>query len=384
MKVEPLTSNAALAHHPFAPDGFDPSDMLGWSPASSSRSLPHLRLPPSQTSFLFSKKPKMLPPLPQPLEMGGLTKAGDIGVAFNPDWGLAGGLTPYQDPSRPGPGCSENGTGSPTDPADFESYMEILKQGSAGSLRAAAAARMLRQEAQRASLLARGAMGALLAAADGPDRLGSNGMAYKPVRSMGLDVMEKGAASSGLSGLMGQFGSIGSTAMGALGSFLDAGSTSADHDGGAEGAALAVPAIGPSHPRLEPTSFILKAVGGMILGGLKGLLGGLGNTNIRTPRGQEAMAAPDDEPRVEGLVFDYRNYRNTPQSQQLPDAVAARESAQTPNKPGLGDPFAPGGGGLMGMLKGAAGSLGFIQVAVTGAAPGLTPGMQLDQCRWFL
>mmetsp|Transcript_7391 Transcript_7391/g.13142 ORF Transcript_7391/g.13142 Transcript_7391/m.13142 type:complete len:343 (-) Transcript_7391:29-1057(-) len=339
-----------------------------------------------------------LPPMPELLEMSGLEKAANMGVTFNPDVGLAGGLTPYRDPSRPGPGCSHTSTGSVADPADFESFIEVLRQGSAGTLRAAASARMLRQEAQRISLLARGAMGALLAAADGPDRLGSSGMAYKPVRSMGLDIMEKGAQSSGL---LGSLGGAASTAMGALGSFLDIGPSSPDavHHPRAEHfedhGHQAITNGAPSHdhlgqaniaqvPRALPSAFILSAVKGMVKGIVGGLLGGLASTNVRVPRGLESRVSPEDEPIMEGLVFDYRNFRKSPASQRLPDTRTAGEYPQPPGKAQMGDPFAYGAGGLAGQIGAAAGALGFIEVAVSGTVPGWPDPILLEQCKCFL
>jgi len=323
-----------------------------------------------------------LPPVPELLEMSGLEKAANMGVAFNPDFGFAGGLVPYRDPSRPGPGCSHTTTGSVADPADFESFMEVMRQGSAGTLRAAASARVLRQEAQRTALLARGAMGALLAASDGPDRLGSSGMAYKPVRSMGLDIMEKGAQSGGL---MGSLGGMASTAMGALGSFLDTGRPLHDpqpEDRAIDNAAQNHDVVRGVHSvsRPVPSSFMLGAVGGMIKGIMGGLLGGLASTTMRVPRGLESQVYPEDEPIMEGLIFDYRNFRKFPASQALPDTRAAGERAQPPGKAQMGDPFAYGAGGLTGQLGAAAGALGFIEVAVTGTVP----ATMLDQCSCFL
>lgn len=49
---------------------------------------------------------------------------------------------------------------------DFERYIELLRQGSAGASRAGTAARLVQLEAQQVALRANGALGALLEASD--------------------------------------------------------------------------------------------------------------------------------------------------------------------------------------------------------------------------
>ncbi|CAK0872786.1 unnamed protein product [Prorocentrum cordatum] len=63
---------------------------------------------------------------------------------------------------------------SGVDPAGFEHYVELLRQGSAGTLRVAAASRVLQREAHRAHLLAKAAIGAGYSILDDPARLYSD------------------------------------------------------------------------------------------------------------------------------------------------------------------------------------------------------------------
>lgn len=82
-----------------------------------------------------------------------------------PDEGIAGGLYGARF------ACSQREIQSPVDPASFESYVELMRQGAAASARVAAAARILQREAHRTSLTAKAAMGALYQAGEDPFRL---------------------------------------------------------------------------------------------------------------------------------------------------------------------------------------------------------------------
>lgn len=85
--------------------------------------------------------------------------------SFNPEEGISGGLFGAKF------ACSNRQIQSPADPATFESYVELMRQGAAGSARVAAAARVLQREAHRTSLTAKAAMGALYKAGEDPFRL---------------------------------------------------------------------------------------------------------------------------------------------------------------------------------------------------------------------
>jgi len=84
--------------------------------------------------------------------------------SINPDEGIAGSMFGYR------VACSNRQIQSPADPASFESYVELMRQGAAGSARVAAAARILQREAHRTSLTAKAAMGALYKAGEDPFR----------------------------------------------------------------------------------------------------------------------------------------------------------------------------------------------------------------------
>lgn len=87
--------------------------------------------------------------------------------SINPDNGISGDMFGF----RPFQACSQRQIQSPADPATFESYVELMRQGAAGSARVAAAARILQREAHRTSLTAKAAMGALYKAGEDPFRL---------------------------------------------------------------------------------------------------------------------------------------------------------------------------------------------------------------------
>lgn len=84
--------------------------------------------------------------------------------SINPEEGIAGAMLGYR------PACSQRQIQSPADPATFESYVELMRQGAAGAARTAAAARILQREAHRTSLTAKAAMGALYKAGEDPFR----------------------------------------------------------------------------------------------------------------------------------------------------------------------------------------------------------------------
>lgn len=84
--------------------------------------------------------------------------------SINPDEGVSGAMLGYRS------ACSKRQIQSPADPATFESYVELMRQGAAGAARVAAAARILQREAHRTSLTAKAAMGALYKAGEDPFR----------------------------------------------------------------------------------------------------------------------------------------------------------------------------------------------------------------------
>ncbi|CAE7229763.1 unnamed protein product [Symbiodinium natans] len=94
-----------------------------------------------------------------------------MALSSGPLGGLAGDLKPYQH------ACSLRDVESEVDPASFEHYVELLRQGSAGALRVAAASRLLQREAHKTSTLAKAALGAATSILDHPD--GTPGMLAK-------------------------------------------------------------------------------------------------------------------------------------------------------------------------------------------------------------
>lgn len=84
--------------------------------------------------------------------------------SINPDEGISGAMLGFRS------ACSQRQIQSPTDPASFESYVELMRQGAAGAGRIAAASRILQREAHRTSLMAKAAMGALYKAGEDPFR----------------------------------------------------------------------------------------------------------------------------------------------------------------------------------------------------------------------
>lgn len=91
--------------------------------------------------------------------------------SIGPEGGIAGGLDGTEWWTT---GCSPREDPSGVDPASFEHYVELLRQGSAGTLRVAAASRVLQREAHRAHLLAKAAIGAGYSILDDPARLYSD------------------------------------------------------------------------------------------------------------------------------------------------------------------------------------------------------------------
>jgi len=84
--------------------------------------------------------------------------------------GLAGGVS-----TGARPRCLLREDAGSLDPAGFQHYIEVLRQGSAGALRVAAASRILQREAHKASTMAKAALGAVSTYLDDPDRLYSGG-----------------------------------------------------------------------------------------------------------------------------------------------------------------------------------------------------------------
>lgn len=95
--------------------------------------------------------------------------------SIGPEGGIAGGLEGTEWWTT---GCSPREDPSGVDPAGFEHYVELLRQGSAGNLRVAAASRVLQREAHRTHLLAKAALGAGYSILDDPARLYSD---FRPV-----------------------------------------------------------------------------------------------------------------------------------------------------------------------------------------------------------
>lgn len=106
--------------------------------------------------------------------------------SINPDEGISGGLLGSRR------SCSQRQIQSPADPATFESYVELMRQGSAGAARVAAAARILQREAHKTSLTAKAAMGALYKAGEDPFRYIDMQLnnKFKPAESEGEHVQE--------------------------------------------------------------------------------------------------------------------------------------------------------------------------------------------------
>jgi len=94
-----------------------------------------------------------------------------MALSSGPLGGLAGDLKPYTH------ACSLRDVESNVDPAQFEHFVELLRQGSAGALRVAAASRLLQREAHKTSTLAKAALGAATSILDDPD--GTPGMLAK-------------------------------------------------------------------------------------------------------------------------------------------------------------------------------------------------------------
>lgn len=95
-------------------------------------------------------------------------------LSQDPSVGVAGGLEPENF------GCSIREDPSTVDPAGFEHYVELMRQGSAADLRVAAAARVLQREAHKTATMAKAGLGALYTYLDNPYRLyasGKNSMA---------------------------------------------------------------------------------------------------------------------------------------------------------------------------------------------------------------
>ncbi|CAJ1461338.1 unnamed protein product, partial [Effrenium voratum] len=86
-----------------------------------------------------------------------------MSLSSGPSGGLAGDLQPYQHI------CSPRDVESNVDPASYEHFIETLRQGSAGALRVAAAARVLQREAHQTSTFAKAALGAATSILDNPD-----------------------------------------------------------------------------------------------------------------------------------------------------------------------------------------------------------------------
>eukprot|EP00927_Polykrikos_kofoidii_P080703 TRINITY_DN77645_c0_g1_i1.p1 TRINITY_DN77645_c0_g1~~TRINITY_DN77645_c0_g1_i1.p1 ORF type:complete len:155 (-),score=20.73 TRINITY_DN77645_c0_g1_i1:53-517(-) len=57
------------------------------------------------------------------------------------------------------------------DPAGFEHYVELMRQGSAGAMRTVEAARLLQRQADRQRIATKAMLGALYTIADDPERL---------------------------------------------------------------------------------------------------------------------------------------------------------------------------------------------------------------------
>lgn len=95
-------------------------------------------------------------------------------LSVDPGVGVAGGIEPETF------GCSIRENPSTVDPAGFEHYVELLRQGSAADLRVAAAARVLQREAHKTATMAKAGLGAMYTYLDNPYRLyagGKNSMA---------------------------------------------------------------------------------------------------------------------------------------------------------------------------------------------------------------
>jgi len=84
--------------------------------------------------------------------------------SIDPEEGLAGGMFGYR------PACSARQIQTPADPASFEHYVELMRQGAAGCARIAAASRILQREGHRTSLTAKAALGALFKLGEDPFR----------------------------------------------------------------------------------------------------------------------------------------------------------------------------------------------------------------------
>mmetsp|Transcript_95247 Transcript_95247/g.179105 ORF Transcript_95247/g.179105 Transcript_95247/m.179105 type:complete len:196 (+) Transcript_95247:47-634(+) len=110
----------------------------------------------------------------------------------NPDVGVAGGLFAHRY------SCSLREVQSPQDPATFESYVELMRQGAAGVARVEAAARILQREAHRVSITAKAAMGALFSIAQDPFYSDVNFEPVKPLEApknpfkKGMGAMKRG------------------------------------------------------------------------------------------------------------------------------------------------------------------------------------------------
>lgn len=89
-------------------------------------------------------------------------------LSGGPKGGIAGGIELLQPLAQQ---CTIRDEPSEVDPASYEHYVELLRQGSAGAMRSSAAARVLQREAHQAVLQAKAALGVAYRILDNPERL---------------------------------------------------------------------------------------------------------------------------------------------------------------------------------------------------------------------